>query len=84
MVTRLIGGSACWGGDFGEWRGCGWVGTSIVCGGWVSACLGDGERLWSGVEISSNWKDSGVRMGDWDVSDRYLLSDDEPEKFMRA
>ena len=38
----------------------------------------------SGDVISSNWKDSGVRIGDSDVADMYVLSCEEPAKFRRA
>ena len=38
----------------------------------------------SGDEISSKWNDSGVRIGDSDADDIYMVSCDEPAKLRRA
>ena len=53
------------------------IGTLMVCGGCMS--LGGVSASWLGGEAmegfsSTNWKDSGVRIGDSDISERYMLS----------
>ena len=84
VVLRWVGGFVGLEGDIDSFGGCVWVGMSIVCGGcsgaWGLFCV----EVVSGDGISSNWKDPCVRIGDWDVSERNVLSDEEPAKLSLA
>ena len=85
VVLRLISGFVGLGGSVDSIGRCIWVGTSIVYGG-CDGVLGlfCAEAVVSGDGISSNWNELCVRIGDWEVSERNVLSEEDPAKLSRA
>ena len=84
-MGRLVDGFVGLVGDIDSFERCVWVGTSIVCGG-CDGVLGlfCAEAVVSGDGISSNWKELCVRIGDWEVSERNVLSEEDPAKLSLA